>query len=171
MKPTHHPNSSQGPQMTMRPQHSSPLPSLLPTPPSLKMEETLMEGVTVNPKEEADKLLVEVLRSMSMHMSLPPVPRRSAWYAPTPGSNPTAPPSYVPSPDASPIPTPMYDQGINQVLYRGGAPNPATYTDGYGSSQLRWYQLGHDPRHCYIIFIPTTPGGPLTPTPEYTFIP
>jgi hypothetical protein len=36
-----------------------------------------MEGVTVNPEEEADKLLAEVLRSMSTHMSLPPVPRHS----------------------------------------------------------------------------------------------
>ena len=36
-----------------------------------------MEGVMVNPEEEVDKLLAEVLRSMSMHMSLPPVPRRS----------------------------------------------------------------------------------------------
>ena len=41
------------------------------------MEETPTEEVTVNPEEEADKLLAEVLRSMSMHMSLPPVPRRS----------------------------------------------------------------------------------------------
>ena len=44
------------------------------------------------------------------------------------------------------------------------------YTDGYGSSQLQWYQLGHDPCHCYIIFIPATPGGPLTPVPEFAFI-
>jgi hypothetical protein len=65
----------------------------------------------------------------------------------------------------------MYDQSTNQVLYRGGAPDPTTYADGYSSSQLRWYQLGHDPRHCYVIFIPTTPGGPLTPAPEYAFIP
>ena len=65
----------------------------------------------------------------------------------------------------------MYDRGTNQVLYRGGTPNPATYTNGYSSSQLRWYQLGHDPCHCYIIFIPTTPGGPLTPVPEFAFIP
>ena len=36
-----------------------------------------MEEVVVNPEEEADKLLVEVLRSMSTHMSLPPIPRRS----------------------------------------------------------------------------------------------
>ena len=36
-----------------------------------------MEEVTVNPEEEVDKLLAEVLRSMSMHMSLPTVPRRS----------------------------------------------------------------------------------------------
>ena len=36
-----------------------------------------MEGVTVNLEEEADKMLAEVLRSMSTHMSLPPVPRRS----------------------------------------------------------------------------------------------
>ena len=38
---------------------------------------------------------------------------RSAWYAPSPASNPTAPPSYVPFPDASPVPTPMYDRGTN----------------------------------------------------------
>ena len=36
-----------------------------------------MEGVMVNLEEEADKLLVEVLRLMSTHMSLPPIPRRS----------------------------------------------------------------------------------------------
>ena len=96
---------------------------------------------------------------------------RSAWYTPTSSSNPTAPSSYVPFPDTSPVPTPMYDRGTNRVLYQGGAPNPATYADGYGHSQLRWYQLGHDPRHCYIIFIPTIPGGPLTPAPEFAFIP
>ena len=66
---------------------------------------------------------------------------------------------------------PMYDRGTNRVLYRGGAPDPATYADGYSSSQLRWYQLGHDPCHCYVIFIPATPGGPLTTTPEFAFIP
>ena len=65
----------------------------------------------------------------------------------------------------------MYDQGTNQVLYRGSAPNPTMYTDGYSSSQLQWYQLGHDPCHCYIIFIPATPRGPLTPTPKFAFIP
>ena len=63
--------------MMTRPQHSSPLPSLSPMPPSLKTEETLMEEVTANPEEEADKLLAEVLRSMSTHMSLPPIPCRS----------------------------------------------------------------------------------------------
>ena len=97
--------------------------------------------------------------------------RRSAWYAPTSGSNPAAPPSYVLFPDALPVPTPMYNRGTNRILYRGGAPDPATYADGYGSSQLRWYQLGHNPHHCYIIFIPTAPEGPLTPAPEFTFIP
>ena len=76
-----------------------------------------MEGVTVNLEEEGDKMLAEVLRSMSANMSLPPVPRRSAWYAPTSANNPPAPPSYVPFPDASPIPTPMYDRGTNRVLY------------------------------------------------------
>ena len=83
MKLTHRPNLSQGPRMTTRPRHSSPLPSLSPTPPSLKMEETPMEEVVVNPKEEADKLLAEVLRSMSTHMSLPPVPCRSPRLATT----------------------------------------------------------------------------------------
>ena len=39
--------------------------------------------------------------------------RHSAWYAPAPSSNPTAPPSYVSFPDALPIPMPMYDRGIN----------------------------------------------------------
>ena len=97
--------------------------------------------------------------------------RCSAWYTPAPGSNPTAPPSYVPFPNTSPIPTPMYDRGTNRILYRGGAPDPTMYADGYGSSQLRWYQLGHDPCHCYVIFIPTAPGGPLTPVPEFAFIP
>ena len=62
--------------------------------------------------------------------------RHLAWYTPASSSNPTAPPSYVPFPDASPIPMPMYDRGTNRVLYRGGAPDPATYADGYGSSQL-----------------------------------
>ena len=97
--------------------------------------------------------------------------RHSAWYTPASTSDPAALPSYVPFPDTSAIPMAMYDQGTNRVLYRGGAPNPATYADGYGSSQLRWYQLGHDPCHCYIIFVPTTPGGPLTPVPEFAFIP
>ena len=39
--------------------------------------------------------------------------RHSAWYAPTPSSNPTAPLSHVLFPDTPPIPTPMYDQGTN----------------------------------------------------------
>ena len=83
--------------------------------------------------------------------------RHSAWYAPTPGSNPTAPPSYVLFPNTSPVPMPMYDRGINRVLYRGSAPDPATYADGYGSSQLRWYQLGHDPCHCLRYLYPRDP--------------
>ena len=81
MKRPRCPNSSQGPRMTMRPRHSLPLPSLLPMPPSLKTEETLMEEVTTNQEEEADKLLAEVLRSMSTHMSLPPIPRCSPHLA------------------------------------------------------------------------------------------
>ena len=81
MKLTRRPNLSQSPRMTMRPQRSSPLPSLSPMPPSLKTEEIPMEGVMVNPKEEADKVLAEVLRSMSTHMSLPPVPRCSPCLA------------------------------------------------------------------------------------------
>ena len=65
----------------------------------------------------------------------------------------------------------MYNWGTNQTLYQGGTPDPATYANGYGSSQLQWYQLGHDPCHCYVIFIPANPEGPLTPMPEFTFIP
>ena len=92
MKLTHRPNSSQSPRMTMRPRRSSPLPSLSPTPPSLKMEETLMEEVTVNLEEEADKMLAEVLRSMSTHMSLPPVPRCSPRLAAAQRGTPPPPP-------------------------------------------------------------------------------
>ena len=50
-----------------------------------------MEEVTVNPEEEADKLLAEVLRSMSTHMSLPPVPRRSPRLATTQRGTPPPP--------------------------------------------------------------------------------
>ena len=92
MKPICRPNSSQSPRMTTRPRRSSPLPSLSPTPPSLKTEETPMEGLTVNPEEEADKLLAEVLRSMSLHMSLPPVPRHSPRLAAAQRGMPPPPP-------------------------------------------------------------------------------
>ena len=45
------------------------------------MEESLTADVTMNLEEEADKMLAEVLRSMSSHMSLPPVPCRSPHLA------------------------------------------------------------------------------------------
>ena len=54
-----------------------------------------MEEVVVNPEEEADKLLVEVLRSMSTHMSLPPVPRRSLRLATARRGTPPPPPPPV----------------------------------------------------------------------------
>ena len=113
MKLTCCPNSSQAPRMTTRPQHLSPLPSLSPTPPFLKTEETPTAEVTMDCKEEADKMLAEVLQSISTHMSLLPISCCSAWYTPAPSSDPMAPPSYVPFPNASAIPTPMYNRGIN----------------------------------------------------------
>ena len=51
-----------------------------------------MEEVTVNLEEEADKMLAEVLRSMSTHMSLPPVPRRSPRLAAAQRGTPPPPP-------------------------------------------------------------------------------
>ena len=51
-----------------------------------------MEGVTVNLEEEADKMLAEVLRSMSANMSLPHVPRRSPRLAAARHGTPPPPP-------------------------------------------------------------------------------
>ena len=51
-----------------------------------------MEEVTVNLEEEADKMLVEVLRLMSTHMSLPPIPRCSLRLATARRGTPLPPP-------------------------------------------------------------------------------
>ena len=51
-----------------------------------------MEGATVNLEEEVDKMLAEVLRSMSTHMSLPPVPRHSPRLAAAQRGTPPPPP-------------------------------------------------------------------------------
>ena len=50
-----------------------------------------MEEAMRNPEEEANKLLVEVLRSMSTNMSLAPIPRRSPRLAATQRGTPPPP--------------------------------------------------------------------------------
>jgi hypothetical protein len=77
--------------MTTRPRLSSPLPSLLPMPPSLKAEEIPTAAVTMDVEEEVNKLLAEVLQSMSMHMSFPPVPHRLPQLATAQHDTPPAP--------------------------------------------------------------------------------